>query len=471
METSSAPLTSTPVQLSSPLSGAANAFYWSVLASSGEPSLPADDLWSAHSAVYDSSVSLTADCSTAAYLSSSPSPAPDAASSFFQLPCEASYSSSLWFDSVPSHHNESAQPLPSPAVGRQGELDWPTAVLAAAEVDCVAAAVISAAPAAVESSLDVRHVGRAARRRGTHRLVDERRRREEGLVLQRLAELTSSGERQDDGSRGRTATKALKARKLAVLQASAERIEELQRLCGLLLAARTPEDTAAMPISSATKRRLINDSRCASSDEDDSTVSNCPTAHSIFTLSDCVNSALDDLSSLDARLTLRRSRELRDCFNQVLIDVSTGCVLEVNSHFQRMTGWSRADMLGRSAGTVEMSATQQPKHDEMATGHAQPLAFRSLPLDAQRRWVNSPRPLQQYPSALQGRLELWMGLRRSWHDHWRVRFADGHAYEIKMLMALHSYDEEQLHDGLVRIKPLRVRIVSGYEAPVKLHDL
>ena len=341
-------------------------------------------------------------------------------------------------------------------------------VVLAVEVDDVAAPVVSStAVASVEARPTPTLVDRAARKRGTHRLVDERRRREEGLVLQRLAQLASLGGPQVDGPPGKMARTPVRARKLAVLRASAERLEELQRLCSSRQAGHDRAAADALPISSASKRRLVDSSQKAASDEDE--LASFGTSAPSASTDSPVASYLRDISALDARLTLRRSTVVRDPLNQVLIDVVTGRVV-VSSHFQRATGWSPADMLARSAGTAQQGESSSHTPDEMTAGHTKPLAMTGLPADAQRRWVRGRRPLQQYPSAIQGRRELCMGLRQSWQDHWRVRFADGHAYEINMLMTLHSYEEVRMHDASVRIRPLTVRILSGYEAPVRLHD-
>ena len=306
------------------------------------------------------------------------------------------------------------------------------------------------------------------RRRGTHRDIDEKRRQTEAAVLQRLAQLVvPTAQRVTDAKQAKVASKCARTSKLSVLKASVERIEELESLCDSLRVAAAGRSSPlhSTALSPAAKRR------CAAPEGEDVSVS------SIWSRSSTDDSGdagiyFDALGTLDVSNTLRQSRLVRENLNHVLIDVATGRVLEVNSHFQAMTGWSRADMVGRSsidAASASRDTGRPWAGDEMAVGHTRPLALQTMPVEAQQRWVRQ-RPVQQYPSALRGRMELWMGLRRSLHEHWRVRYADGNAYEILMLMALHTYEEQQMPDGSIRIKPLHVRIMSGHEAPVKLHD-
>ena len=241
-----------------------------------------------------------------------------------------------------------------------------------------------------------------------HRSAEAQRRRREKVLLRRLEELSAAeGERGDEQQlTGAASTSAStvkqkrqkrKRNKLSVLEASALRIERLERLLNAAeLANRMSEAHVQMM-----------------SDE----------------ISSLVQRERQSMQWLASR-ALRGSAMLDERFAYTLMCCRTGRLLDANSNFFTITGFTPSNILQRVLDPI------------LATPGTPATPLSDIPLVRGKRLLSSPsgvsgqeeqwvplRPPRQYPGSVRLLQELLTGKRDTYSAPFRSRWADGCVYE------------------------------------------
>ena len=255
-----------------------------------------------------------------------------------------------------------------------------------------------------------------------HRRADAQRRHRERAVLRRLEELSGGGEGGQStaggGSTARQKRKRHERQKLAVLEASALHIERLER--------------------------LLNASELA----------NRMTEAQVHVLGDEIHGMIAreraGMQWLDGSSSLRRAGMLGNRFGSTLIDCRSGRLLDANSAFFAMTGFTPSGVLQRKLDNMPLPADEQSADSSDTPAHDRPLvkAKRDHRTDrsSTTHWIPL-QPCRQYPRTITLLNELLSAQRDSFRAPFRCRWLDGHAYEIHGMFWVVDVEYEQQPDG------------------------
>ena len=268
-------------------------------------------------------------------------------------------------------------------------------------------------------------------RRLKHREIDAVRKQKETALLRELEQLTLTEEERKERETchvkeeaGVVDPKAKKKRrkrvregeeekrkeKLAVLQSSVRRIQELEARCAELTQRVGPEQEESMTRWGDFLQLVAN--RHAMAD-----------AAAPSPLARLPPSACECLAYLTHHHALYTSSFIRTPLCFALAEVSTGFILDANSNFLAFSGWNKGDIL-------QHTFTKPFVHPSLGL----PPATRVSPLvrggRSGRRWLEDSWELPQSPRSRQAKGLLLSGAVASIHESWRSRFADGRVYEF-----------------------------------------
>ena len=277
-----------------------------------------------------------------------------------------------------------------------------------------------------------------------HRHVEAQRRRRETVALCRLEELCRA-ERDEGGeqpstvaapasaSTGRQQRQKRKNHKLSVLEASAARIERLERLLSM------------------------------------SELSNRKSEARVQQLSDEVDGITtrerQSLQWLQSSRSLRGTALLDTRFARTLMECPTGRLLDANSTYFSLTGFTPGGVLQRVLdpvlATAEHSATPLsdiPLVREKRCSATDSLGLRRQPMP----WIPL-RPLHQYPSTIRSMHELFSGVLDHCRATFRCRWVDGYAYEINAHVWLVDHEWVEEDDGSRWRRPVRFATMTSVD--------
>ena len=248
-----------------------------------------------------------------------------------------------------------------------------------------------------------------------HRQANTARRHKENVALRRLDELNKRSEHFNYRAAPPTlAVEQKRSDKLSVLEASAERIQQLE----WLLSASEEVNRA----SEAAMRRVSNE------------------------LSSVLRHERRGLQWLDSARALHSSTLLDDRFSYLLMERRTGKALHANSAFYAVTGFTPSGVLQRIFSQSPMCPAPAPVNEVPLVRrkrHSAEPSRRVEQLDEEHwEWVPRPRTLQ-YPSTIQAVSDVMMGERPSCYVPIRTRCMDA-TYE--MLAHVWAVDSEWMEE-------------------------
>ena len=281
----------------------------------------------------------------------------------------------------------------------------------------------------------------------THREIDADRRQKEASAVRLLEELTEDppphGRRRGKGGRPKAPRKR---DKVAVLQASAEKIQRLQALVDRLTAAPNRSDKHVRALAEhLTAVAGLSGGRSGYPDSVDSFASSSA-------LSLLQPRAADSLSFLDAHHSLYASLFMSKALSMGLISMDTGSLIDGNEAFFEEIGWSREELINRSVSAplrALLSATDEqgmrltPEELCMRPMVRRPPggALGRLGIeegdDGRSEYMRLPL-VKQYPASAFKARELAAGRITSFTSLWRCLRADGlvsaqHAHRLRHL--------------------------------------
>ena len=272
-----------------------------------------------------------------------------------------------------------------------------------------------------------------------HRSADAQRRRRERLAVRRLEELVGAAGGAESEQRPSTASAARQKRKqhkLSVLQACAARIERLEQQLSL----------------SELSNRLSESRLQRMSDE----------------INDVLQRERLGLQWLDANRSLRGAALLDDRIAVTLLECRTGRLLNANSAFFSLTGFTPGGVLQRILdpvmGSFDDQQTQQSSSSSSSTATAElPLVkARRRSMDGPIRWVPL-QPCRQYPRTMAMLQALLTAQRDSCRAPFRCRWLDGHAYEIKAHFWPSDTEWVEEADGSSWQRPLSIMVAASVD--------
>ena len=305
----------------------------------------------------------------------------------------------------------------------------------------------------------------------TRRRRNALQRDEEEGALQELADaLAVDIERADEQSTAEhtTAVGRQRAKRVKLLKASTAKIEQLQSLVTRLSDTLHSQDKHVLNLSQHVKSLAMTIASSGSAPAQPNP--NFAGAY-LPCAASCPASALSPASphNLDAGLSY-----FNDRFVLMLLDVTAGCVRDVNAAFHSTSGYTTQEV---------QLALAQPHRTLICPlakrGHLPSFCFVAASLRRQTALLledglgleEAPldEEVEQYPSTLKEVGELLRGERRSCQSVWRCLFADGHMYEVEALIFVLSGEVvEDADTGRRYERPLTVMFSAGYSAPVQM---
>ena len=308
----------------------------------------------------------------------------------------------------------------------------------------------------------------------TRRRRNALQRDEEEGALQELADaLALDIERADDeqSAEHTTAVGRQRTKRVKLLKASTAKIEQLQSLVTRLSDTLHSQDKHVLNLSQHVKSlamTIASSGRAPAQPNLSFAGAYLPSSSSS---SSCPSSALSLASphNLDAGLSY-----FNDRFVLMLLDVTAGCVRDVNAAFHNTSGFTPQEVqlaLGQPHRTLICPLAER--------GHLPTFCFVAASLRRQTALMledglgleEAPldEEVEQYPSTLKEVGELLRGERRSCQSVWRCLFADGHMYEVEALIFVLSGEVvEDADTGRRYERPLTVMFSAGYSAPVQM---
>ena len=258
------------------------------------------------------------------------------------------------------------------------------------------------------------------------------------------------GEVKVEGGVGRAAAKRRRKRcrdgeeekrkeKLAILQASARRIRQLEDQCQQLSLAHT-RDTDSWQRWGDFLQKVAARHQGAAGDAS-ALLSRLPPA------------ACDCLTYLTHQHALYTSSFIRTNLCFALSAVPTGLVLDANDSFLHFTGWSRADILHHTF-------TKPYTHPLLRL----PPPVRVCPLVRGGRrgtkWVEDREEVSQYPRSTEAKAAMMSGRVQTTHALWRSRMADGRVWEFFSASWISRWEEVAVEGMAEKLRvPLELSIM------------
>ena len=316
---------------------------------------------------------------------------------------------------------------------------------------------------------------RAELKRQKHREIDANRIQREKAAVSRLTRLTSQQQQRiqqdsieqeeeeaaevEDTEQG--ATGGGRRDKVTVLEDSARKIEELQRLVSRLTDACTAQQT--------NNRTLVLQLQAAS--QQPPTPSHSSTSHttaaSSHPLSLLPASVTQQLEQHIGSASLHSAWFSNSTVSICVVRCSTGCVLDLNDRMLRESGWSRNHVIGR---------LMVPPFDYIVSpGSFTEKSFREL--NSQRPLIDGPDgrmvPAKTQPQYARSKAlihQLYTGEKESIFCVFRYQLRNGRVYEVKCAVWTSSWVEEKDSDGVVHRRPDSTFMVSSYNDSVCMDD-
>ena len=345
--------------------------------------------------------------------------------------------------------------------------------------------------------------------RRSHKSLDARRRRREAAVIDRLGSLScppsaaatassaaqSSSQRRACGQR-RVRSQQQQRDRLAILEASAQRIEMLealvqtlsQRSNALVPATAVPTSSAAAASASlppASSTLHLSSVPCGFATAAGSASCLPAAAGSLLSSPQCA----DLLAYACSHHSLYSALVVHSRLALVLVDVSSGVLLDVSAAFLQLCGWSRPTLVNVPMSPpfyFDSSLRRYGAHYTAADERAF-LPQRNRPLmravsrtasssddgdvDEQQAELVPLVGCRQYPSVL-SQLQQWMeGRLASFKGPIRKRWADGRLYELETAVWSVETRETREADGSRRYEPSRALLIAAIDDCVAVDEL
>ena len=354
-----------------------------------------------------------------------------------------------------------------------------------------------AAVSATATPLHERDSSRVVRR--SHKSTDARRRRREAAVIDHLGRLSCPTPCDDvdrlpppshpQGRASRTARTSQRDR-LAILEASAHRIEQLEALVQRL--AQQPTSVVAptaVTVSSAaaasSSYTILPHPQSAATP-----TTAAPASSSSSSLSPSSPQCMELLSHASSHNSLYSSLVLHSRLALVLLDVDSGMILDVSSPFLTLCGWPRPALVNVPMSPPLYFDSRLRRYGAQFTARdaAAFLPHRYRPLmraitsnnnneDVEADQAEQPHRLvplvgcKQYPAVLHD-LQQWIeGRVASFKGPIRKRWADGRLYELDTAVWSVETREVRGADGSRRQVPTRAVLISGIDDSIQVDEL
>ena len=272
-----------------------------------------------------------------------------------------------------------------------------------------------------------------------HRRANAQRRQRESEALRRLEEL-SEDQAYDPLASSSSSTRHKRQKrssrnKLSVLQASAERIQQLERMLFVAEQQKRAADAATRRVNTELSAVLQNERH--------------------------------GLQWLDSTRSLHSSTLLDDRFSLLLVEWRTGKALHANSRFYAVTGFTPSGILQRSFAPPP-GCRLAPQDCEPPLVRQRKRSVRTI--DAAEQWEWVPRPkVSQYPSSLLEIKSVMLGERASCYVPTRSRCLDA-TYEVQTHVWMVDSEFAQEEDGRKWRRPLTYMLATTVDEYRRLDE-
>ena len=321
---------------------------------------------------------------------------------------------------------------------------------------------------------------RAELKRQKHREIDANRIQREKAAVRRLTQLTDAQQQQqtrddkieddeEEAEEGGGGGSSRSRDKVTVLEDSARKIDELQRLVSRLTDACNAQQannrTLVLQLQMAVRQPPALPSSTLSSSSSTSSLPSSASSASSHPLSLLPPAVSQQLDAHIGSASLRSSWFVSSSVAIAVIRCSTGCVLDVNDRLLHESGWQRSHIIGRMMCPpydyiVEPTAYSEKSFQDLSTQRilVDGPDGRLVPARTQRQYERSKILIQ----------ELYRGQKQSIFCVFRYQMKDGHVYEVKSAVWTTSWAEEQCADGVVRRRPESTFMVCSYADAVRV---
>ena len=306
----------------------------------------------------------------------------------------------------------------------------------------IPSSVLEAAPDALAAQPEFASAATTVEHLRQHRSAEALRRSREKAIVRRLHDLSGTTAGEDEQLSTATPSLAKRCRqkrkraKLSVLEACAARIERLEELLNA--------SELANRMSEAQLRQMSEN------------------------IDGLVRRERQSMQWMTNSISLRGSGPLDHRFAYTLMDCRTGRLIDANSVFFTISGYTPSNILQRVLDPVLASptTTATPVHDLPLVRAKRNSSDGSTPAE---QWVPL-RPLRQYPGTVQLLQELLTGRRDSYRAPFRSRWLDGNAYETYPTVWLVDVEWVEQADGSKRKRPLTFMCAAPVDDYCKIDE-
>ena len=315
---------------------------------------------------------------------------------------------------------------------------------------------------------------RAELKRQKHREIDANRIQREKAAVKRLTLLTTNSnntgaddcikdeEEEVDEPEG-------KRDKVTVLEDSARKIDDLQRLVSQLTDACSSQQannrTLLMQLQMAA-RQLAPQLEPPDSSSAHSSFSSASSTHALSLLPPAVSQRLD---AQIGSASLRSSWFAASSVSMCVVRCATGCVLDVNDRMLQESGWRREHIVGRLLCPPYDYIIQQASYTTQKWNGSE-LAMQRILVDGPDGRMVPARTQRQYERSKQMIHDLYKGEKEHIFCVFRYQMRDGRVYEVKTALWTTSWMEVKGRDGVVSRRPESCFLVCSYADSVCVEE-